>query len=49
MYNFDDSVTKKTDYLVTDNPDDTSSKLEKARKYGIKIITEEELMKLIGE
>lgn len=49
MYNFDDSVTKKTDYLVTDNPNDTSSKLEKARKYGIKIITEEELMKLIGE
>lgn len=35
------SVTSKTDYLITNEPDSGSSKNQKAQKYGTKIITEE--------
>jgi len=44
---FTDNLTKKTDYLVVgENP---GSKLEKANKYGIKILTEEEFLKMLAE
>lgn len=41
------SVSKNTDYLLAGS--DAGSKLEKARKLNIKIISEEDLYKLIGE
>lgn len=41
-----DTVSKKVDYLVVG--EDPGSKLEKAKKLGIKIINEEEFKKLIG-
>lgn len=41
-----DSVSKNTDYLVVgENP---GSKLEKAKKIGVKIVSEEEFLKLIN-
>lgn len=41
------SVSKRTDFAVVgENP---GSKLEKAKKMGVKIITEKEFLKLIGE
>ena len=41
------SVSKKTDFLIVGK--DPGSKLEKAKKLGVKIITEEEMWKMIGE
>ena len=41
------SVSKKTDYLIVGK--DPGSKLEKAKKLGVKIISEEEMWKMIGE
>jgi len=41
-----DTVSKKVDYLVVG--EDPGSKLEKAKKLGIKIINEDEFKKLIG-
>jgi DNA ligase (NAD+) len=43
------SVTKDLDYLVIADPESTSSKAVKARKYGTKLITEEGLEKLLAE
>ncbi|MGQ9856116.1 MAG: NAD-dependent DNA ligase LigA [Fervidobacterium sp.] len=44
---FTDNVSKKTDYLVVgENP---GSKLQKAQKFGVKIINEEEFLKLVQE
>lgn len=44
---FTDNLTKKTDYLVVgENP---GSKLEKANKFGVKVITEEEFLKMLAE
>lgn len=40
------SVTKNTNYLVTNTPDSGSSKNKKAKELGIEVITEEELMKM---
>lgn len=42
------TVSQKTDYLVAEDPDGTSGKLQKARKYGTKIIGYDELMKMLG-
>ena len=41
-----DAVTKKTDYLVCG--EDAGSKLEKAKKLGVSVIGENELLELIG-
>jgi DNA ligase (NAD+) len=41
------SVSKKTDYLIVG--DDPSSKLQKARDLGVKVLTEDEFEKLIGK
>jgi DNA ligase (NAD+) len=41
------SVSRKTDYLIVG--EDPGSKLEKAKKLGVKIMPEEEMWKLIGE
>jgi DNA ligase (NAD+) len=43
------SVTKELNYLVIADPASTSSKAQKARKYGTKLITEDDLDKLIAE
>lgn len=41
------SVSKNTDYLVMADPKSTSTKAQKARKLGVKIISPEELEKLL--
>jgi NAD-dependent DNA ligase len=48
-HQFASSYTKATNYLVTADSSSTSSKMEKARKNGTKIISHAELMKLIGQ
>lgn len=42
------SVSGKTDYLITNDPGSGSSKNRKAQELGVKIITEEEAMELMG-
>jgi len=42
-----DSVTAKTDFLVCTK--DSSSKLDKARKLGVKILTGQDFLEMIGE
>uniref|UniRef100_A0A7C4GGJ5 DNA ligase n=1 Tax=Fervidobacterium thailandense TaxID=1008305 RepID=A0A7C4GGJ5_9BACT len=44
---FTDNVTKKTDYLIVGS--EPGSKLEKARKFGVKCITEEEFLNMLRE
>lgn len=46
-YHYSDSCTKNTDYLVAADPDGNSTKLQKARKNGTKVIGEAELMELL--
>lgn len=41
------SVTGKTDYLINNDNTSSSSKNKKAKELGVKIITEEELLKII--
>lgn len=41
------SVSKNTDYLVITDPSSTSTKAQKARKLGVKIISPEELKKML--
>lgn len=42
------SVSKKTDYLLTDNPDSGSSKAIKAKELGIPILSEEEFIRKVS-
>jgi len=42
------SVSKNTDYLLTNDTDPTSSKYKKAMEVGTQVITEEKFLKLIG-
>ena len=44
---FTDTVTKKTDYLIVGN--NPGSKLQKAEKFGVEIITEEEFLRLVEQ
>lgn len=46
-YEVKSSVTKGLTYLVTPDPNSGSSKNEKAKKYGTKVIDEAEFMKLV--
>ena len=46
-YEVKNSVTKGLTYLVTPDPNSGSSKNEKAKKYGTKVIDEAEFMKLV--
>jgi len=41
------SLAKDTDYLVMADLDSTSTKAEKARKYGTKVLTENQFMQMI--
>lgn len=43
------SVTEKTDYLITNEPDSGSSKNQKAKIFGTKIITEDEFSSMCME
>ena len=43
------TVSAKTDYLVCEDPNSGSSKMKKAAKYGTKVISYENFMKMIGE
>ena len=45
-YSVGSAVTKATVLLVCDNPEGTSSKLQKARKNGIPLISYEEFLSL---
>jgi DNA ligase (NAD+) len=42
------SVSKTTNYLVCEDPESNSGKLQKAKKYGTKIISYDELLKIIS-
>jgi DNA ligase (NAD+) len=43
------SVTKKTHYLVTNNPGSTSGKMKNATKYGTRVISFDDLMRMIEQ
>lgn len=43
------SVTSKTNYLINNNTESSSSKNKKAKELGVSIISEEEFIKMIGE
>ena len=43
------SVSAKVDYLVNNDINSTSSKNKKAKDLGVKIITENELIKMLGD
>lgn len=44
---FTDNLTKKTDYLILGK--NSGSKLEKAKKFGVKILTEEEFFNMLAQ
>jgi DNA ligase (NAD+) len=41
------SVTKKTHYLITNNPNSTSGKMKNANKYGTRVISFDDLMRMV--
>ena len=41
-------VSKEVDLLIIKDPDSTSNKAVKARKYGVKLISPEELFEMVG-
>lgn len=43
------SVTGSTDYLITNDPNSGSGKNRTAREHGVPIITEEEIMRMLGK
>lgn len=43
------SVSAKTDYLITNDPNSGSSKNRTARELGVEIITEEQIMEMLGK
>ena len=43
------SVSAKTDYLITNDPNSGSSKNKAARELGVMIITEEQIMEMLGK
>ena len=43
------SVSAKTDYLITNDPNSGSSKNKKARELGVEIITEEQIMEMLNK
>ena len=43
------SVSAKTDYLITNDPGSGSSKNKAARELGVAIITEEQIMEMLGK
>ena len=43
------SVSAKTDYLITNDPNSGSSKNKTARELGVAIITEEQIMEMLGK
>jgi DNA ligase (NAD+) len=43
------SVTKKTNYLINNEIESTSSKNQKARELNIPILSEEQFLELLGE
>ncbi len=43
------SVSKSTDFLINNDVNSTSSKNEKAKALGVKIISEEDFLKMVGE
>ena len=43
------SVSAKVDYLVNNDINSTSSKNKKAKELGVKIITENELIQMLGD
>ena len=43
------SVSKNTDYLITNTPDSGTVKNKKARELGVKIINEEQFFAMVGE
>ena len=46
-YQLVDKVNKDLDYLVLADPNSNSSKAQKAKKFGVTLISEEQLQKLI--
>jgi DNA ligase (NAD+) len=44
-----DSVSSKTNYLINNDKNSTSSKNKKANDLGIQIISEQDYLKMIGE
>lgn len=48
QYGWEMADIKNSEYLVTNNPDPTSSKGKKAKELGVKIITEDEFLRVIG-
>ena len=41
------AVSKNTDYLIAANPDESSSKVKKAKELGVKVLSKEEFYKTL--